>query len=90
VAGWLWVTCAKCLPLSLPTLSITPGCLDRFLPPHTHAHSQNLGGPGWFKDVFDVKVHLNTTRCTLPSDSQGASIEVTELCAALGAPTNTS
>ncbi len=56
--------------------------------------NMNLGGPGWFHDVFDVRVYFNTDKRSVPtSDEEDDSIEVStctqascfEACGALGA-----
>jgi hypothetical protein len=39
--------------------------------------SMNLGGPGWFNDVFDVQVFFNTDKRSVPSGGDDEdSVEV--------------
>ena len=41
----------------------------------------NLGGPGWFNDVYDVKVYYNTDKRSIPTSAD--EDDSTEVCGTL-------
>lgn len=44
-------------------------------------NNMNLGGPGWFNDVFDVKVFFNTDKRSIPTNAdEDDSVEVRSAC----------